>query len=82
MKRKIDDWDTIGIPRTRPRKKYSITGKDVAALLHRIHEHDPKTGKIIYYEENLLPVLQQLGLPAPEWGLSTNIKEWRKYKKK
>jgi hypothetical protein len=67
--------------------KPSITGEDVAALLSNIHEHYPGeegvhklAGKIIYFEEDLLPVLEALGLPAPEWKKSMSVKQWKKSK--
>lgn len=67
---------------SRKRVKQQITGTDVAALLHGIHEHDEKTEEIIYYEKQLLPVLKALGLPEPKWELSMSVKELKKYKKK
>ncbi len=59
-----------------------ITGEDVAALLHNIHEHDSKTEEIIYYEKDLLPVLKALGLPKPKWKKSLSIEDWRKERRK
>ena len=60
----------------------NITGEDVAALLHGIHEHMPDgttfAGKIVYYEEDLLPILEALGLPAPVWGKSMSVEEFKK----
>lgn len=64
-----------------------INGEDVAALLHHIHDHHPgedgvgNGGKIIYFEEDLLPVLKALGLPEPIWKKSLSIKQWLKTKK-
>ena len=62
-----------------------ITGEDVASLLHGIHEHDIKrskyTEKIIYFEEDLLPVLEALGLPKPIWKESMSVKEWEKQRR-
>ena len=59
-----------------------INGEDVAALLHNIHEHHPKNEKIIYYEEDLLPVLKALGLPKPKWKKSLAIEDWKKERRK
>lgn len=62
-----------------------ITGEDVAALLHNIHFHYPDggifAGKIFYFEEDLLPVLEALGLPAPVWKKSMSVEEWKKSRK-
>lgn len=60
----------------------SITGKEFAALLFGIHEHDEKTEKIIYYEEDILPILEFLGLPKPEWGESITLEKFKKKHKK
>lgn len=63
-----------------------ISGEDVAALLHHIHEHYPgedgieNGGKIIYFEDDLLPILEALGLPKPEWKRSISLKKWLKSK--
>ncbi len=80
-----------------------ITGEDVAALLHHIHNHaeliagdvrraqnkkgrisdeeiEKVEGKIYYAEEDLLPVLEALGLPAPVWKKSMSVEEWKKSK--
>ena len=62
-------------------KTQEITGEDVAALLHQIHQHDEKTEEIIYYENDLLPVLKALGLPKPIWKDSMTIREWLKSRK-
>lgn len=67
-----------------------ITGEDVAALLQGIHHHrynepgNPELddADIIYYEEDLLPVLEALGLPAPIWGKSMSLEEWKKQRSK
>ena len=61
-----------------------ITGEDVAALLHGIQTivgeefHYLEDGDIVFKEKDLLPVLGALGLPAPIWGKSMSIKEWKK----
>ena len=62
-------------------KTHEITGEDVAALLHQIHDHDKKTEEIIYYENDLLPVLKALGLPKPVWKDSISVKKWLKNRK-
>ena len=74
-----------------------ITGEDVAALLHHIHIHGDEIHKavefaglevleeeqstIYYAEEDLLPILEALGLPKPVWKHSMSITEWKKSKK-
>lgn len=58
-----------------------LTGKEFAALLFAIHEHDEATEKIVYFEEDLLPILKYIGLPEPEWGESITLKEFKKKRK-
>ena len=60
-----------------------VTGKDLAALLFTIHTHDEATEKIVYFEEDLLPILEAIGLPKPIWeGSMTEgsmtVKEFKK----
>ena len=72
-----------------------ITGEDVGALLHWIHAHYPEKekghklhidtasgGKIIFFEEDLIPVLEALGLPKPVWKHSMSIATWKRLKKR
>jgi hypothetical protein len=41
---------------------------------------DEASEEIYYSEKDLLPVLEALGLPAPIWGKSLSIEEWKKEK--
>lgn len=85
MIRKFYEADVLG--RSSGGDNNPITGEDVAALLHHIHEHYPGEdgkglgGKIIYFEEDILPVLKALGLPSPIWGKSISIKNWEKLRR-
>lgn len=42
---------------------------------------DEAAEEIYYSEKDLLPVLEALGLPAPIWGKSISLKEWKKQRK-
>lgn len=42
-------------------------------------EHEKDLGKLYYSEEDLLPILKALGLPAPKWKYSIRLKEWKKH---
>lgn len=55
---------------------------DLGSLLFHIHEHDEKSEKIVYYEEDLLPMLEALGLPKPEWGGNLSLQEFIEKKNK
>ena len=55
-----------------------MTGKELGALLFGIHHHDERTEKIIYFEEDLLPILLTAGLPEPQWGESMSLDEYNK----
>ncbi len=61
-----------------------ITGKELAGLLHGIHEHEPnmEDGKIIYYEKDLLKIFKLLGYPSPAWEISLEIKSFKRQLKK
>lgn len=59
-----------------------ITGEELGGLLFNIHKHIGKDGKIIYYEEDLLPILKAIGLPKPKWGDHLTITEFKKKRKK
>lgn len=59
-----------------------ITGEELAGLLFHIHHHDTKKGdKIIYYEDDLLPILKFLGLPSPKWGKAYTIEQLKELRK-
>ena len=53
-----------------------MTGKELGALLFGIHHHDERSEKIIYFEEDLLPILLAAGLPQPEWGGSMDLDQY------
>lgn len=55
----------------------NITGEELAALLFNIHHHIPGNSSIIYYEVDLLPILEALGLPKPIWGGNMTLKQWK-----
>lgn len=52
-----------------------VTGKQLGGLLFNIHEHG-RGDKIVYYEEDLLPILKAIGLPEPEWGESISLQDF------
>lgn len=43
------------------------TAIQIAAALTSIHHHDEATGEIIYKEKELIPMLQKLGWPQPDF---------------
>lgn len=46
-----------------------LAGAIVALRLFEIHHHeDTEKGRVFYYEDELLPVLQSFGVPAPDWA--------------
>jgi hypothetical protein len=63
-----------------------ITGKELGGLLFSIHHHidedSNETGnqreRIVYYEEDILKLLEALGLPKVEWGECLPIEEFKK----
>ena len=57
----------------------NVKPDELGGLLFHIHTHD-EGGKIIYYEEDLLPILKAMGLPDPKWGKNLTIKEYKKRK--
>ena len=54
-----------------------MTGNELGALLFSIHHHDERSEKIIYFEEDLLPILLAAGLPKPQWGDSISLNEFK-----
>lgn len=63
-----------------------ITGKELGGLLFGIHHHINEDGvetgnqraRIIYYEEDILKLLEALGLPKVEWGECIDVDEFKK----
>ena len=53
-----------------------IIPEELGGLLFNIHQHDEKTEKIIYFEEDLLPILEAIGLPIPVWGKNLTLSEY------
>ena len=39
---------------------------ELASELFKAHQHGDND-KIFYYEDDLLPILEKFGLPAPDW---------------
>ena len=48
--------------------KINITPEELAVELFKIHSHENKTGKIIYYEKDLISVFERIGLPKPKFS--------------
>ncbi len=40
---------------------------ELANLLFNAHHHHPTNERIFYYEDDLLPILNRFGMPAPNW---------------
>ncbi len=45
-----------------------ITGRQLGGLLFGIHTHNEDDTKTLYYEEDILLLLEKIGLPKVEWG--------------
>ncbi len=58
-------------------KKQKITGKELGSLLFNIHHHK-EDGRIIYLEDDLLPLLKAIGLPEPIWGENMTLEQFLK----
>lgn len=64
----------------RQKREYPITPEVMAGLLHGIHDHHPKTEKIIYHEDDIIKLLTKLGYPKPKWGISLDLKKFKAIK--
>lgn len=53
------------------------TAAEIGGLLFGIHEHHGKTGKIIYYEKDIIKLLVKLGHPKPVWGISIELDKFK-----
>jgi hypothetical protein len=63
-----------------------ITGKELGGLLFSIHHHIDEDGletgnqraRIVYFEEDVLKLLEALGLPKVEWGECIDVDQFKK----
>lgn len=53
------------------------TAEEIGGLLFGIHEHNEKTGEIIYYEKDIIKLLVILGRPKPVWGESIDLNKFK-----
>ena len=62
---------------------FNVTGKELGGLLFSIHHHidqdenNNQRDKIIYYEEDVLELLEALGFPKVEWGECITIEDFK-----
>lgn len=56
------------------------TGEEIGGLLFGIHEHNERTGEIIYYEKDIIRLLVKLGHPKPVWGKSIELDKFKTIK--
>lgn len=64
-------------PIIKQKRVYPVDGKTIAGLLHGIHDHHPKTERIIYHEEDIIKLLTKLGYPKPKWEISLDLDKFK-----